>query len=110
MHTGSSQLPKVCQIQLNPLSDNYFRSIPLFYKWFQIIVAEVASPAQVEIVFEAGCILVWSVEGIDTATHLPDTCQAPEEEVLDIPADRAEVAADILAGIALVVDLPEVLP
>lgn len=94
---------KPSQIQLNPLSDTYFRSIQFFYKRLQIIVAEVASPAEVDIVFEAGCILVWSVEGIDTAVHLPDTCQAPEEAVLDIPAD-------IRAATAAVVDLPEALP
>ena len=80
-----------------------FRSILLFDKRFQIIVAAEVSPAQVDVVFGDDRILVWSEEGMDTAAHLLDTCQAPVKEgVLDIPAD-------IRAGTAVVVDLPEAL-
>ena len=56
----------------------------------------------------SGRVLFWSEVGIDTAAHLLDMFQAPEEAVVvDILAGRAGATADILAGTAVVVDLPE---
>ena len=64
-----------------------------------------------DIVFGAGRVLVWSEAGIGTAAHLLDTGQVPAEAgVVDTPAGRAETAADIQAGTAVVVDLPETQP
>lgn len=65
----------------------------------QIIVASVASPVQVDVVFGAAHILVWSEGGIDTAARLPGRYRASAGEV-----------ADILAGTAVVVDLAESQP
>jgi hypothetical protein len=65
----------------------------------------------VDVVSGAGHILVWSEAGIDIAAHPLDTCQVTAEVVVfDIPAGRAGEAADIRAGTAEVVDLPEAQP
>ena len=65
-----------------------------------------ATPDHEDILFGAGCILVCSGAGIDTAGHLLDRCRVPVEEVVDTPVGRAGVAADIRTGTAVVVDLP----
>jgi hypothetical protein len=76
----------------------------------EIIVAAVASPDSGDVLFGAGCILVCSEAGIDIAGHLPDTCQAPVEEVVDTPVGRTGEAADIRTGTAVVADLLEAQP
>ncbi len=87
----------------------YSLILPRWEKRCQIIVAAVASPAVVEAVLAVGRVLVWAEAGIDTAARLLDKGQAPAE-VVDTPAGRAGVAADILAGTAGVVDLPAAQP
>ena len=77
----------------------------------QIIVAVAVSPDPVDVVFEAGRILVWSEAGIDTAAHLLGMCQAPAEVVVvDTPAGTAGEVADNRAGIAVAADLDEARP
>ena len=76
----------------------------------QIIVAAVASPVLVDVVFGAGRFLVWSEAGIDTAARLLDRRQAPAEEVVDSPVGKVGEAADNRTGTAVAVDLLEARP
>ena len=84
------------------------RALRIWYKRFQIIVAAAASPALVSI---ALAVNPHAAADIGTAAHLLDTGQAPAEAgVVDTPAGRAGAAAHILAGTAVVVDLPAAQP